>query len=489
MAETTISALTNELTSPAGGDLLAIDDISASETKKIQVDSLLGGVTQAEMGYVHGVTSDVQTQIDGKAASSHNHAESDITDLDHDAQKIKGKTVDDTDIANTKLLKYNSTSGNLEYEADNDHNHTESDITDLDHDAQKIKSKTVDDTDIADGKILKYNATSGNLEYESESGGGVSADSFPGTKERPKFIYTETLKYDGGSALFVEGETVTGAGGATGVVVVVAGNATAGYLFINTRNATAYVDNEVLTGSIAGAAVADGASTKDSIVLGSFHYHHQGTTEQIVYSDSRIGFRFGSAGSNAGSTNLGASDCFYVYLDDSAIVTAGTALITDSELIAITTEPSESESKHGHYNGNDKCILEVKTDASSNLLEFLHDGGDFFQYATQIEDLGNTDIDDIWTDVTLSIPVFCTKASAMFDCRYVNGNGATYYRTNGQTNSTGIKIGYVHSDSARSHVVVPVFADADQKIEVKHALSNQNTMAVNTHGWYFPAGM
>jgi hypothetical protein len=46
------------------------------------------------------------------------------------------------------------------------HTHTESDITDLVHDAVSIQGITVDNTDIADGKVLQYNSTSGNLEYE-----------------------------------------------------------------------------------------------------------------------------------------------------------------------------------------------------------------------------------------------------------------------------------------------------------------------------------
>lgn len=58
------------------------------------------------------------------------------------------------------------------------HTHTESDITDLEHDAIKIKGVTVDDASIADGLILKYNSTSGNLEYEvdEEGEGGGGAD-------------------------------------------------------------------------------------------------------------------------------------------------------------------------------------------------------------------------------------------------------------------------------------------------------------------------
>ncbi len=39
------------------------------------------GVSDTEIGYLDGVTSAIQTQLDGKAASSHTHAISDVTDL------------------------------------------------------------------------------------------------------------------------------------------------------------------------------------------------------------------------------------------------------------------------------------------------------------------------------------------------------------------------------------------------------------------------
>lgn len=68
------------------------------------------------------------------------------------------------------------------------------------------------------------------------------------------------LPYDGGTGLFVVGETVTGAGGATGLVLVVTGNVTSGTLTIGLTNTTAYVDDEVLTGSAAGAADVDSAT-------------------------------------------------------------------------------------------------------------------------------------------------------------------------------------------------------------------------------------
>lgn len=42
------------------------------------------GVDDTEIGYLNGVTSGIQSQLDGKAASSHTHAQSDITDLTTD---------------------------------------------------------------------------------------------------------------------------------------------------------------------------------------------------------------------------------------------------------------------------------------------------------------------------------------------------------------------------------------------------------------------
>jgi len=44
----------------------------------------IGSVSDTELGYLNGVTSGIQTQIDGKAASSHTHAQSDITNLTTD---------------------------------------------------------------------------------------------------------------------------------------------------------------------------------------------------------------------------------------------------------------------------------------------------------------------------------------------------------------------------------------------------------------------
>ena len=53
------------------------------------------------------------------------------------------------------------------------HEHVESEITDLVHDAVKIKGKEVDDSGIGDGKKLGYNVASGKIEYQTGGTGGM----------------------------------------------------------------------------------------------------------------------------------------------------------------------------------------------------------------------------------------------------------------------------------------------------------------------------
>ena len=80
------------------------------------------------------------------------------------------------------------------------------------------------------------------------------------------------LNFDAGTAAFVVGETVTGAGFANATInkVVVTsgswdGNDAAGFFILGTIAAGPYVDDEVLTGSIAGAATANGANSANAI--------------------------------------------------------------------------------------------------------------------------------------------------------------------------------------------------------------------------------
>jgi len=96
---------------------------------------------------------------------------------------------------------------------------------------------------------------------------------------------------------------------------------------------------------------------------GVFSYQHAGTTTQIV------------SGENVTFTRSDTSSVLqfnYLYLDDSAIVTAGNSTITASELISSPTAPTLNTTKGGFYNGNDRCIYAFKQDASNNMYRFMN---------------------------------------------------------------------------------------------------------------------
>ncbi len=75
------------------------DEISNIDLSTKQ--DVVAGVTSTEIGYLDGVTSNIQTQIDGKAASSHTHSLVDVTDVTASAAEVNlldGVTATTTEI-------------------------------------------------------------------------------------------------------------------------------------------------------------------------------------------------------------------------------------------------------------------------------------------------------------------------------------------------------------------------------------------------------
>jgi hypothetical protein len=98
------------------------------------------------------------------AQTGHLHVCSDLTDHNktvHDALDINADTLDGSHASAF---------------AQASHTHVEADITNLDHNAQKIKGKIVDDSGIGDGKVLGYNASLDKIVYMTGGGGGAHAD-------------------------------------------------------------------------------------------------------------------------------------------------------------------------------------------------------------------------------------------------------------------------------------------------------------------------
>jgi len=97
------------------------------------------------------------------------------------------------------------------------------------------------------------------------------------------------LPYDGGSTIFAVGETVTGAGGAAGIVMAVTGDATSGTLTIIKTNDTAFVDDEAITGSGSGSADVNSTSGgSESTVPAVFVQDSIDTTTYVAGTDYEV---------------------------------------------------------------------------------------------------------------------------------------------------------------------------------------------------------
>jgi len=188
-----------------------------------------------------------------------------------------------------------------------------------------------------------------------------------------------------------------------------------------------------------------------------------------------------------------ANDWYYLYLDYSAI-TEGTK-ITNAELIWSTTAPSWSETYAAWMNGDDRCIFACRGNAAgNNFLEFFHDG-DLILFADDLEAQAATDIDTTWIDVDMGVgdtdtlPAFVTRAELTMVTVYVDALSVLYWRTNGQSGTSGHEVSTVKIDSQRASNTLVVITDSSQIIEIKHSASNANTTRVEIAGWYLPTGM
>lgn len=231
-------------------------------------------------------------------------------------------------------------------------------------------------------------------------------------------------------------------------------------------------------------------SDTDTITIGPGAYHHDGTSEQMVYWNSTLTFDFGSGGTNGDSTNLAADDLYYLYIDDSAVVTAGTNVLTATEFVAVTTEPTWSDTKHGWYNGNDRCIAAFLSDDSSAELDEFYYSVDVLYYESVIEDLTNTDIDEVWTDATLTIPVFSTKGVIEAQLDDYGAAGACRLRIRPKGSSgDGIRVAYTLASDENTVVQVDVITNSNQKIQVVNTTSGAQRIRIATYGYYFGNGI
>jgi len=230
-------------------------------------------------------------------------------------------------------------------------------------------------------------------------------------------------------------------------------------------------------------------STSDTVItIGPGTYHHNGTTLQNVYWNSDITFTVGSGGSNAASEDLGASEWHYIYLDDSAIVTQGAALIDAGCFLNNTTAPTWSDTKHGWYSGSDRCIFGFYSDSDSDIRLFLHDGGDFVFNMDVSDTRGIAALSTASEVVTMFLPGFATRGRAHFGSVYVDADAALRWRPKDNDNFVAT-VCTTRAGGTRSNNTSNFITNGSQQIEIDHDAAGTNNAYVFSEGWYFPTGM
>lgn len=229
------------------------------------------------------------------------------------------------------------------------------------------------------------------------------------------------------------------------------------------------------------------SSPFDKIYIDPGRYLLCGDTTRTVYWDSRLCYTFDS------DIPLTADQYYYLYLDDSAIASTGVNLITANELIDSTTPPIWSDSKHGWYNSNDRCIFAVKTSSGDkDILEFYHDGGTLMEFTEQIGLEYQAALSTTWQDVTLKLPAFVSMGHVVFRSTYVDAEVYLEYRPKGASTAVSLgprEVGYSAVGATQSIQTVPTLTDSSQRIQIVHSAATTNTATVQTCGWYFPVGM
>jgi len=242
-------------------------------------------------------------------------------------------------------------------------------------------------------------------------------------------------------------------------------------------------------------------SDADQILIEPGVYHHDGTTDQLVYWNSQLDFKLQSGGDNSDSDDWGADGWHYIYLDDSAIDTLGSNLLDDTCFLNVTganAAPAWTVAKHGWYGDgvgtaetNDRCIFACY-ETGNAILEFFHESN-LVLFADRIATRAAATLTTTFADITaLRIPAFSKEADALFYSYYVStvgGNNGVWWRTNGQSGSTGHYVGALNDASAMAAVSARVITDSSGVIEMKEVLNTDYTYAVETNGWYFPVGM
>jgi len=273
------------------------------------------------------------------------------------------------------------------------------------------------------------------------------------------------------------------------------------YLQVNSGATATQWANIRQRGYITRSTFTWSSTTQIKISAGEYEVD-DGSAPENYYWDSEITFTIGSGGSNASSSAAGTSQWQYLYIDDSAI--SASPLVAGSFLNS-TTAPTYNQTKHGWYNGSDRCIFAFYIDSSGNIDTFYHSGSDYVSFEDDYTELAyGTATIGSWTAVSLTrVPSFSSEAelSWRFDTDGPITDSCSWkWRTTGSSTSNGHLLGVTEggggayddehvSANVRSYVATSL-TDTSKSVDYYATSSvTGHEIEVNSNGFYLPGGM
>jgi hypothetical protein len=219
--------------------------------------------------------------------------------------------------------------------------------------------------------------------------------------------------------------------------------------FMTAETGKAVIDVSASTGIFPGALMRPIFDRKDDDEIylrsgGSYMLDGKGN----CYWTSDLTYQF---------TTLAVDTWSYLYLDYSEIASAGAIDATD--LIDSTTPPTFSHSKHGWYNGDDRCIFVVRGDAAGIINPFAHDGGPWVhQLNTVLHD--EQSVNAAGTQLTIT---FCPTICNMVKIQYEEGDRDQYWYIR-HGDDAGADTGLLSAYSDKNENQVNVYVNSSQQV-------------------------
>ena len=191
------------------------EDYSIADAEHSHDASDITGLTATveELNYVDGVTSNIQTQLNNKAASTHNHTASQITDLSKSSVGLGNVENKSSATIRSEITSGNVTTALGFTPADEEHTHTASEITDLSKSSIGLgnvenKSSATIRGEITSSNVttaLGYTPLNSNLKGANSGIAELDANGKVPTSQLPSYV-DDVLEYSAKASFPTTGE-------------------------------------------------------------------------------------------------------------------------------------------------------------------------------------------------------------------------------------------------------------------------------------------